>query len=88
MACISVAVVVPTFSIPGLTLGFAIPNLGVGVDFCCKIAIGPFPNLPPVTLPIPIPALLFVAVNAALMALQLYIDQLLAYTAISCPLDS
>jgi hypothetical protein len=85
--CIALNVTVPQFSVPGIEFGFGIPNLNVDADLCCKINVGPFPNIPPISVPIPLPTAVVNSVNVALMAVQVYIDSILDGVAISCPLD-
>lgn len=86
MACIGLGITLPTFSIPGLEIGFALPNIAIDAELCCKINIGPFPDLSAVV-PISLPTSVMIALNATMAVYQAYIDSLLSNAFIDCPLD-
>jgi hypothetical protein len=91
MPCLAAPFIAPpSFSVPGVTLGFAIPSFSPSVDFCCRIGIGPFPAIPPITIPLPITMLapIFVTINATMLLVATFIDQTMSYLSVSCPFDN
>ena len=89
MSCLALSITIPTFNVPGLSIGFALPSIALDADLCCKIKVGPFPAIPPVASGnlLGFSSALMVPINAAILAYQVYIDELLTYTNIDCPLD-
>lgn len=84
--CVELGITLPTLSIPGLSIGFALPNISLNVDFCCKIKVGPFPDVGAVV-PIPLPTSVMIALNNTIALFQAYIDSTLSYLHLECPLD-